>query len=312
MPDLPNPATINPKYSQHLGIALGSGAARGISHLGVVRNLIRYDIEPQIVAGSSVGALVGACYAAGKFDQIEDWFKNLTLKNLLVFIDPKLTSRGGLADGERFVRYMKKTFGDIQFDELDKQLTVIATDMNSGREIWLESGSVWEAVRASMAYPGIISPVYLDDQYLLDGGVVNPVPVIACRAKGARRVIAVNLNSEMIINHQTEEKSSSQSAELIEQNLLDKISGKVIDSMTPLLRRDGKKNVSFNTLNVLAASINIMQDRITRSRLAGEPPDVMLMPRLGHIGMFEIDRFDEIYQEGMRVVEAVHWEQELK
>ncbi|WP_196139224.1 patatin-like phospholipase family protein [Aliikangiella sp. G2MR2-5] len=318
--------------NRYLGIALGSGAARGISHLGVIRNLIQHQIEPRIVAGTSIGALIGACYAAGEFDQIEAWFKQLTLKKLLVFLDPKLTSRGGLADGAQFVRYMKETFGDIQFEQLNKKLVVVATDMNSGREVWIESGSVWEAVRASMAYPGILSPVHLDGQFLLDGGLVNPVPVIACRAKGARRVIAVNLNSEMITNHQLEGEVSSESGELIEQSLLSKISGKVINTVSPLLRRNGKngnsknensknennKNgngksvVPFNTIDVLAASINIMQDRITRSRLAGEPPDVMLMPRLGHIGMFEIDRFEEIYSEGMRVVDKVHWEHELE
>ena len=293
-----------------LGIALGSGAARGISHLGVMHTLLEKKIEPQIVAGSSIGALIGACYAAGKFTEIEQWFKQLTLKKLLVFIDPKLSSRGGLADGGQFVRYLKDTFGDVQFSDLDKKLIVVATDMRSGREVWLDSGSVWEAVRASMAYPGIISPVVWKNQFLLDGGLVNPVPVIACRANGARRVIAVNLNSDMLSSHHhAKSEPSSESGKLIEQSLLGKFSGKVLETMNPFNRRKDKE--SFNTIDVLSSAINIMQDKITRSRLAGEPPDVMLMPRLGNIGMFEIDRFDEIYEEGQRVADKVRWEEEL-
>jgi NTE family protein len=297
------------KY-QDLGIALGSGAARGISHLGVMHCLLKRKIEPQIVAGSSIGALIGACYAAGKFEEIESWFKQLTLKKLLVFLDPKLTSRGGLADGAQFVTYLKDTFGDIQFSDLDKKLIVVATDMRSGREIWLETGSVWEAVRASMAYPGIISPVVWKDLYLLDGGLVNPVPVIACRANGARRVIAINLNSDMLSSHRNaENEPASESGELIEQSLFGKFSGKLLESMNPFTR--DKNEFSFNTIDVLSSAINIMQDKITRSRLAGEPPDVMLMPRLGKIGMFEIDRFDDIYAEGKRVAEKVNWDDEL-
>ena len=305
-------ANINPSEHKSLGIALGAGAARGISHLGVLRSLLNQKIEPNIIAGSSIGALVGACYAAGKFEQIEDWFKSLNLKRLVAFLDPKLTSRGGLADGAQFVTYMKDTFGDICFEDLDKKLTLVATDMKSGREMWLESGSVWEAVRASMAYPGIISPVSWEQRYLLDGGLVNPVPVIACRAKGAERVIAVNLNNELLGSKRKPQKpSSDKSGEIIEQGLIGKFSDKILEKVNPLIGNNEKEKMPYNTVDVLSFALNIMQDKITKSRLAGEPPDVMLSPRLGHIGMFEVDKFDEIYKEGERVTNNVNWDEEL-
>lgn len=303
---------LNTLNNDYLGIALGAGAARGISHLGVLRNLLEENIKPQIIAGASVGALVGACYASNQFDEIEDWFKSLNLKRLVGFLDPKLTSRGGLADGAQFVSYMKDTFGDISFSDLDKKLIIVATDMTTGREVWIESGSVWEAVRASMAYPGVISPVRWDTQYLLDGGLVNPVPVIACRAKGSQRVIAVNLNTELLgSKRKSSNEKPDKSGEIIEQSLMGRFSEKVMEKVNPLLNKNGKEKIPYNTVDVLSFAINIMQDKITRSRLAGEPPDIMLSPRLGHIGMFEIDKYDEIYQEGQRVTRNVDWEEEL-
>jgi len=296
-----------------LGIALGAGAAKGISHLAIIRSLLSQGIEPHFIAGTSIGALVGACYAAGQFDEIEDWFKSLNLKKLVAFLDPKLTSRGGLADGAQFVTYMKETFGDLDFTDLDKNLTLVATDMTSGREIWLDSGSVWEAVRASMAYPGVISPVNWDGRYLLDGGLVNPVPVIACRAKGADRVIAVNLNNELLSSKRRSPKQSDdKSGKIIEQSLIGKFSGKILQTVQPLINMNGKDKIPYNTVDVLSYALNIMQDKITRSRLAGEPPDIMLTPRLGHIGMFEVDKFDEIYKEGQRVAKNVDWDEELR
>ncbi len=299
--------------SHDLGIALGAGAARGISHIGILRSLAERKIEPKVIAGASVGALIGACYAAGKLNEIEDWFESLTLKKLVNFLDPKLTSRGGLADGAEFVNYMKESFGDINFDDLERKLVVVATDMTSGREIWLENGSVWEAVRASMAYPGVISPVSWDGRYLLDGGLVNPVPVIACRAKGAENVIAVNLNNELLSAMRKDDKSHhDKSGEIIEQSLIGKFSGKIMEKVNPLLGKNNKNKMPYNTVDVLSFAINIMQDKITRSRLAGEPPDVMLSPRLGYIGMFEVERFKEIYREGVRVVEQVDWDEAIR
>jgi len=293
-----------------LGIALGSGAARGIAHLGVLRYLTEQNISPNIVAGTSIGAFIGACYAADKLDDIEEWFRKLTLKKLISVLDPKLSSRGGLADGEAFVDYMSETFGELLFEELPKKLTVVATDMVTGREVWFESGPVWPAVRASMAYPGLIAPVPHNGSYLLDGGLVNPVPVIACTAAGAKQVIAVNLNADVLKAGDALKKlSASDSGAIVEQSLFGKISGRVMETFSPLINRNQKNKNPFGIIDVLSASINVMQDRITRSRLAGEPPDVMLMPRLASIGMFEVERFEEIFDEGYRVAANYPWEQ---
>lgn len=277
-----------------IGIALGSGAARGWAHIGVLEALSEAGIEPQIVAGTSIGALVGAWYARGHLPAAEKWVRRLTRRNVFAFMD--LTLGGGMVQGKRLMDLYRSQLGDVPIENLPKAYAAVATNLNTGQEIWLQQGSLLEAVRASVSLPGLFKPVPHGGDYLVDGGLVNPVPVSVCRALGADLVIAVNLNGDLIGRHagrRVEEKLAG------DPTWWSRLSSAVAEA--PFLRQNGVEEPGF--LDVLASSINIMQDRITRSRLAGDPPDVVLHPRLGHLELLDFARGAEAIEEGRASVE---------
>jgi NTE family protein len=289
-------------------LALGSGAARGWAHIGVIRALSAAGIEADVVCGSSIGALVGGAFAAAQLDGLEAWARAITWQWTMGMIDVGFTS-GGLVEGARFKRFLRELHGDPLIEQLAKPFAAITTDLETGREVWLQEGSLVEAVRASMAMPGLFSPVRLADRWLVDGGLVNPVPVSACRALGAEIVIAVNLNGGLLSRRgaRNDEKRFREGwpknrSELMER-LMHELPSTIADgarAMTGSLLGMGADSPGY--FNVVAGSINIMQDRITRSRMAGDPPDVMLMPRLNQIGLLEVNRADEAIEEGRAAV----------
>lgn len=176
-----------------IGLALGGGSARGWAHIGVIRALQDAGIEPDIVCGTSIGALVGAAYVGGELDPLEAWVRSLRLQTVVGFLDFSLT--GGLIKGEKLIGFFRNHFVDRDIRELARPFGAVATDLQRGREVWLREGPVTDAVRASIALPGLFTPVQLDGRWLVDGGLVNPVPVSLCRAMGADLVIAVDLNT---------------------------------------------------------------------------------------------------------------------
>ena len=288
-----------------VGLALGGGAARGFAHIGILRVLARHGIEPDIVVGTSIGAVAGACYAHGKLDEFETWARSLTQRGVLSYLDVSL-SGSGLIGGDRLAARMQQTLGETYIEDLPKRYACIATELGTGHEIWMTHGRVIDAVRASYALPGIFAPVRLGGRWLVDGALVNPVPVSAARALGARLVIAVNLNSDLLghgatISHHGPDEDDAQ--------LLDKLRSRpegLRRILTPefLLKRQllGNKR-SPSITGVMGDAFNIMLDRVTRSRLAGDPPDVMISPRLGDIGLFEFHRAAEAIQIGMNAAE---------
>ena len=179
-----------------IGLALGGGAARGWAHIGVLRALKSAGIEPDVIAGTSMGAVVGGAYAAGRLEELEDWARSVTRRRMLRFLDIKLWSTG-LIGGGRLAGQLKETLGDVAIEELPLRYAAIATEIGTGHEIWLTQGSLVEAMRASYALPGIFPPVKVAGRWLMDGALVNPIPVAAARALGARVVIAVNPNADM-------------------------------------------------------------------------------------------------------------------
>lgn len=292
-----------------IGIALGSGSARGWSHIGVIESLAEAGIEPNIVCGSSIGALVGAAYVAGRLAALKDWAEAVTWRGIVGLLDVRL-SGGGLIDGKRIVDFLRvlKIAGPIE--SYPKAFAAIATDLVSGREVWLQKGPIDQAVRASIALPGLISPARLGDRWLLDGGLVNPVPVSACRALGAEVVIAVNLNGELLgrrfesrIAERLYRRKKRAPGEFLGRLLQQVPAGLRVQAslIAPRLLRRGPAAPGY--FDVLANSINIMQDQITRTRLAGEPPHVMLLPRLRNVGLLEFDRAREAIAEGRAAVE---------
>ncbi|NVJ59952.1 MAG: patatin-like phospholipase family protein [Gammaproteobacteria bacterium] len=281
-----------------IGLALGSGAARGLCHFGVIKALKEQDIQPEVICGSSVGALIGAAYVTGHLKALERWFQEQTTRKFIGHLDINFFASGGIADGEQFIHFLKTEFGDYRIQDLPIPYAAVACDMNSGKEVWLTEGSIWDAVRASGAYPGLLTPVKREEQWLIDGGLVNPVPVTVCRALGATHVIGVNLNHDLLVPRPEKPKDKKPLINL-ENTVLGKAGGRIKQAIN--------ERFSFNTrpkentpgiFDVISCTVNIMQDRITRSRLAGDPADVIFNPRLAHIGFLELEKSDEIIQEG--------------
>lgn len=300
-----------------IGIALGSGSARGWSHIGVLRALARHGIEPDVVAGTSIGALVGACYAAGKLDELENWVSAMGWRDVVSLLDVKLN--GGLIQGRKVLQFFEQHMPRYTFDQLHKPFGAVATDLQTGREVWLQHGQLAEAVRASISLPGLFTPYRSQSgRYLVDGGLVNPVPVSLCRAMGAEVVIAVNLNAELVGRHlrhanRTSREFSAQHHEeeptLQEQQDMARSEGDFLRRISQLFV-DTSGNVASSDemstpgmMEIIASSINIMQDRVTRSRMAGDPPDLVLAPRLAHLGLMEFYRAAEAIAEGEQTVE---------
>jgi NTE family protein len=292
----------NPK----IGLALGSGSARGWAHIGVIRALAEKGIEPDIITGCSIGSLVGAAYVKGELDKLENWVRQLRWKEIVDLMDISFLG-GGFLKGDKVMEFILKQTEDVDIEELDIPFGAVTTDFDSGREIWLQNGSLLDAVRASIALPGLFTPVEREGRWQVDGGLVNPVPVSLCRAMGAEIVIAVNLNGDVVGKHRRERDKeialARQQGSEAEMELWDRfvdqfknsVQSKKEEWLQDLL---GSSKDMPGMFEVLAGSINIMQDRITRSRMAGDPPDVMLTPRLAHIDMLEFDHADEVIAEG--------------
>ena len=282
-----------------IGVALGSGSARGWAHIGVITALEELGLEPSVVCGASIGALVGAAYVTGRLSDLEDWVRNLSWLEMARLLDLRL-SKGGLLEGERLFSFLRNLHDDPPIESLEKPFAAVATDLSSGRELWLREGSLLDAVRASMALPGLLSPVTREGVSLVDGGLVNPVPVAPCRALGAELIIAVNLNGELTGRRAQRrlKNGPNQREEFVKRvirNMPDRWrsgAGQIVPQL--LSHRGGRPNY----FDVVFGAINIMQDRITRARMAGDPPDVILAPRIGHIGLLEFNRADEAIEGG--------------
>ena len=281
-----------------VGLALGSGSARGWAHVGVIRALERSGIRPDLVCGTSIGALVGAAYAAGELERFERWLLRLSIADVLSFIDVGLS--GGMIKGERLMEFFRRNFIDRPVEDLTMPFAAVATALHTGAEVWLREGSTIDAVRASIGLPALFTPVLHEGRMLVDGGLVNPVPVSLARAMGADIVIAVDLSSDILGRHLREEPDSEVPAAEVgewKRKLLDNLS-----ALIPARPDDEPRLPSM--LDVVASSINIMQVRISRSRMAGDPPDVIVAPRLAHLGLLDFHRTREAIDEGERAMEA--------
>ncbi len=298
-------ARPRPARRPKIGIALGSGVARGWAHLGILRGLKRHGIEPDMVAGTSIGALVGGAHLAGYADVLEAWARSLTKVRLVTYLD-FYASTGGLIGGRRLVERMKQYLGDLRIEDLPAPFIAVATDLASGHEVWLREGLLVDALRASFSLPGLFQPVTgPDGRWLVDGALVNPVPVSACRAMGAQITIAVNLNSE-VMRRLTQPDAAIPSAAGID-GLREAADGRSKGTgwfRDGRARRKSRHEPDYpSVFSVMVSALNIFQDRIARSRLAGEPPDVLIAPRLSEFGLFEFDRAGEIAAEGEAAVE---------
>jgi NTE family protein len=292
-----------------IGLVLGSGAARGFAHIGVMRALQAHGIKPDIIVGTSMGALVGGCYATDQLDTLEAWARSLTMRRIIGYLDVRIGG-SGLIGGGRLANRLQESIGETSIEDLPLRFAAIATEIGTGHEVWLTKGSLSLAVRASYALPGIFPPVQLGGRWLVDGALVNPVPVSAARALGARVVIAVNMDADRfgrgttIASHGAALSDAPPAAAPAEhaRNGFARLRG-MFTAERALKRQiiSGDSRPSFST--VMVESFNIMQDRLTRMRLAGDPPDVHITPRIGHIGWLDFHRAAESIAVGRTATE---------
>lgn len=292
------------RRAPRLGLALGSGSARGWAHIGVLQVLDEEGIRPDIVCGSSIGALVGAAYAAGELQRFTEWVQGLGMRDVFGFMDFNIT--GGMLKGEKLIAFWRRNFADFDIDRSPMPFGAVATDLHSGAEVWLRHGSIADAVRASIALPGLFTPVMRDDgRLLVDGGLVNPVPVSLCRAMGADVVIAVDLNWDIMLRH-SRVASHAQAPEIeAEASAQGGLMQAIVSRLRPAKAGNGRDNgpPMPSMLDVLTTSLNIMQMRITQSRLAGEPADVVIRPRLNDVAAMDYHLAASTIAEGERAAE---------
>jgi NTE family protein len=307
-----------------VGLALGSGSARGWAHIGVIRALEAVGIQPDVVCGSSVGAIVGAAYASGNLDAFETWVEGLDRRRVLRNLD--LSFRGGLLKGAQFFSFMSPGLPDCEIGSLPIAFGAVATDLETGQEVWLREGSLHDALRASVAMPGLIRPSPRSGRWLVDGGLVNPVPVSLCRAMDADSVIAVDLNTALLGRRGFErgaavEPSGAGSHDPADATKPQKLgadesaaseASRVRMAMEAWARELRERFTSTESVRspaqpslyeVLANSLNIMQVRITRSRMAGDPPDLLVTPSLADFALLDLDRGEEAIREGRRATD---------
>jgi NTE family protein len=270
------PVVIAPPPKAKLALALGGGAARGWAHIGVLRALDESGIEVGMIAGTSIGALVGGCYLAGKLDELEQFARSLTMRRIAGLLDLTIGG-GGLLGGMRLTKRMQEHLEGLSIEDLGRPLVSVATELHTGHEVWISSGSLITALRASYALPGIFEPVTCNNRVLVDGALVNPVPTSVCRAYEQPLVVAVNLNYE-----------------IFGRSAVVKHSASVQPVDLPRNRSDRRTSVT----GTMVQAFNIIQERISRARLAGEPPDLALHPRLSDIGLSEFHRAGEAIQRG--------------
>jgi NTE family protein len=290
-----------------IGLALGGGAARGFAHIGIMRTLIAHGIVPDVVVGTSIGAVVGGAFATGHLDTLEEWARGLQVRNVLGYLDIRLNG-SGLIGGHKLAAQLEASIGKTLIEELSCKFATVATEVRTGHEIWLTHGHVVDAMRASYALPGIFAPVLIGDRWLVDGALVNPVPVSAARALGAEIVIAANLSSDIFTHSTTIYAHGALPPTDAPETVLE---------AAPTKRRFGRFFSPERTVkreffggggrpgisSVMVDAFNIMQDRITRARLAGDPPDLLITPRVGQIGWFDFHRAAELIDFGARAAE---------
>lgn len=342
-----------PDKLRKIGLALGSGSAKGWSHIGVIRGLQEANISIDIVCGSSIGALVGGAFAAGKLDEAEKLIRELAWSDILGFMEVPVP-RSGIISSDKIAEYLRQRIGDPNIEDLRIPFAAVATDLTSGQEVWLRQGSLIEAIRASISMPGMFTPCFREGRLLVDGGLVNPIPVSLCRSMGANTVIAVNPNTDVKIRYElttepvlgaqpkpepeeeepglrvrdllfagltlyvTERIKRGKSAitgrspEEDSKGLRDHLMGYLSDYINVTMKQGKSLALGQITedgtfrepslLEVILASINLMGDRIGRQRLAGDPPDVMILPHVSHIGPLEFNRADEVIEAGRRAL----------
>ena len=303
-----------------IGLALGAGAARGWTHIGIIQALEKLGIKIDVVAGCSIGAYVGAAYASGKLEGLKEWSCSLSEWQVLALMGVGLR-RGGLASGQKVFDKLASEFCAPTYEEMEKPFASVATDLYTGREVIFNAGEVGNTIQASCAIPALFTPVAYENRWLVDGAVVNPVPVNLCRQLGADFVIAVNLNAdfrplrlEKLRQDHEENQRKTEDFFTKSQNVLrqwfspdnkaegeESESTELVDTATEVVTKPIKSNPP-GIMSVMSSSLEILQARVTRSRLAGDPPDILIEPQLTDVGIMEFHRAEELCIKGEETI----------
>ena len=282
-----------------LGVALGGGAARGWAHIGVLHALAQLGMKPDMVTGTSIGALVGGAYVSGYLEEMEGWVRKLSWQEILSMLDLRMS--GGLIGGKKVINRLAEGMDGVMIESLKIPFAAVATDLETGREVWLKEGHILDAIRASIALPGLFSPALIDGRWLVDGGLVNPNPVSLCRALGADVVIAVDLTRLPFTRQsRSEKKQQTDLRGMLEQwPQADRLFG-LLQTVTSKLQtgKDDDKVGLPSAMDIMVKSLNIMTSRISQSRLAGEPADLLISPKVADIAMVEFHRANEAIELG--------------
>ncbi|THF66021.1 MAG: patatin [Methylophaga nitratireducenticrescens] len=292
------------KDSLKIGLALGSGAARGWAHIGVINSLVNAGIKPDVVVGTSIGALVGAAHVSHKLPELQQRLLKLTKLETARFFKIGFPFNG-VVNKDKLHEFLNLYVAEetLLIESLAQRYASVATDLHSGQEVWNTEGKLLEAVWSSISLPGLFPAIKHHNRWLIDGGLVNPVPVSVCRALGADIVIAVNLNGDILGKHLHQNPpiaKNDQSSSLLGNRISEFITNYAGNFFAE--DKTVKEDVP-DMFAAIAASVNITQDRITRSRMAGDPPDVVLQPRLSQIGLLEFFRAAEAIEAGTQSVE---------
>lgn len=284
-----------------IGIALGGGGARGWAHIGALRTLEKAGLRPSIVAGTSIGAIVGGAWAAGRLDDLETFALSLDRKAVWKLTDLNLGKGGGLVMGDRIAQALTETLGEHNIEQLATRYTAVATSLNGGHEVWLDRGDLVKAMRASYALPGIFVPQIIEGRPLIDGGIANPVPVSACRAMGAEVVIAIPLPASQSPQQRLQEFRPADTDPAWKKALA------AIREPERFVARQlfGDEPGALTTASVSVTALNILLDRMTRVRLASDPPDITVHSEIGKIALLEFDKAKEAIAIGAAAMERL-------
>ena len=299
-----DPAAGGGRRRAKVGLVLGAGAARGWAHIGALRELDALGLRLDVVVGSSIGTLVGGCYAAGRLDMLEAFARSLTRRRVFGLLDFSFTG-SGLIGGQRLRTRLEAGLGGLRIEDLPVRFAAVATEIGRGHEIWLRRGPLVDAIRASYALPGVFEPVKIDGRWLFDGAIVNPVPVSVARALGAERVIALNISSDRfgrgaVIQDPFGRPEHAPAVEEPAQGSSGMI-GRWWRGSNGSARINGEA-AAPGLMTSMVNAFDILQDRIMRSRLAGDPPDALVQLKVGDVGMFEFHRADELIALGREAV----------
>ena len=276
--------------SAKLGVALGSGGARGWAHIGVLRALEAARLEPDIVCGTSIGGVIGALFLMGRLPEFEQYLRRLNRVRLSQFFDFKFGA-GGMIAGNRVLKVLEPIFRETRIEDLPRAFGCVATDLASGDEVWLREGRILDALRASYAIPGLFPPAQLGGRWLFDGAFVNPVPVSLARALGADVIVAVDVNAGLL-------------APLAFAADQPGLAGRRGIGQGLIRAYFGRRKGGPSSFGVLARSLQIVQTRLSRIRLAEDPPAIVLRPEVGHIGPLEFHRASECMEAGKAALEG--------